>query len=517
MTIPNVNPYTGNKPTPGQPQPEFNQNMSDELDYFNSLPEELNPAIDGINEAATQVANNTASAEQSAVAAEAAAQNSGYAGLWPDTGGSALKGETWQTQVSGVPTGDYFVALQDTSVTPVNDNVNWREFITHSSFDEFDGLIYKGDSQIFEGNIWPESPNVSAKAGDSGLTDVSGLRDAVSGVIYRMTRASGGGDVAVSGEITSIDFTAKTAVIGGLSLRLYRKFKQFGCAIRNTGSGWAFIADSGHRPVGFSGISTTPGGAIKLDYDFTASRVVTLSVNVDETYAKQGIIAGASVGATFATIELSADLEFLVDPKSGAITAPSYWGGEITATTAQGSCVVTHPATVTNGVIGVAPVGGTAFYRTDFTTSISPTVTSIIGTGDADGVIGYSGAAWSYSGSMFNDPVMTWDSVNNKLDVTHDECEAFNISVIPRNGGYLTKLRDVSATGFSVEFFDFNGNQASVESILMNFIFTRKGRVRKENLEGVLSIKRGRAPIDASNLTEQFGNLWISGFHEVDE
>lgn len=412
----------------------------------------------------------------------------------------------------------YFPVSPPYTTTSTTPDADTNLFVgAYASTPEVTALVGAGDSQIFEGNIWPVDPTVSATLGDSGLSDVKGLRDAATGVIYRMTLASGGGDVAVSGDITSLDFTAKTAVIGGLSLRLYRKLKQFGCAIRNTGSGWAFIADSAHRPVGFSGISTTPAGAIQLDYDFTASRVVTLSVAMDETYAKQGIIAGASVGAAFATIELSADLEFLVDPQTGNVTAPSYWGSDITATPGSGSCNITHPATVTNGVATISPVGAVDLYRTDFTCSISPTVTSLLGTGDADGVIGYTGATWSYSGLMFNDPVMVWDNTNNKLDVTHDECDLFNLSIIPRNGGYITKVRDVSSTGFSVEFFDSAGNHASVESIQMNFIFVRKGRVRKENIEGVLGVRRGRAPVNANNLTEQFGNLWVSGFHEIDE
>ena len=56
-----------------------------------------------------------------------------YRGLWPDTGGSANKGETWQTQTGGIPTGKYFTALQNTTVAPVSDDVNWREVISAQS------------------------------------------------------------------------------------------------------------------------------------------------------------------------------------------------------------------------------------------------------------------------------------------------------------------------------------------------------------------------------------------------
>ena len=74
-----------------------------------------------------------------------------YRGLWPDTGGSANKGETWQTQTSGTPTGQYFTALQNTTVDPVSDDVNWREVVSVDSFSKYTNITYKasgGNSAI---------------------------------------------------------------------------------------------------------------------------------------------------------------------------------------------------------------------------------------------------------------------------------------------------------------------------------------------------------------------------------
>ena len=66
-----------------------------------------------------------------------------YRGLWPDTGGSANKGETWQTQTGGAPTGQYFTALQNTTVDPVSDDVNWREVVGVDSFSRYTDIVYK--------------------------------------------------------------------------------------------------------------------------------------------------------------------------------------------------------------------------------------------------------------------------------------------------------------------------------------------------------------------------------------
>lgn len=143
MTIPKLTPYTGEVANPGgsQTQTEFTTNMFNQLSYEADLATELEATIDGMNDAVDEVSQNTAIAESSANAAEAAASSAGYQGLWPDTGGSALKGETYQTQVGGVPTGDYYTALQNTSVYPVGDNVNWKAVNDYG--DLTDGLSVK--------------------------------------------------------------------------------------------------------------------------------------------------------------------------------------------------------------------------------------------------------------------------------------------------------------------------------------------------------------------------------------
>lgn len=56
----------------------------------------------------------------------------GYMGLWGIDVTKAYKGQTVQTQAGGTPTGQYFTALQNTTVDPVGDDVNWREVVSSS-------------------------------------------------------------------------------------------------------------------------------------------------------------------------------------------------------------------------------------------------------------------------------------------------------------------------------------------------------------------------------------------------
>ncbi|CAH9015061.1 hypothetical protein VP142E351_P0017 [Vibrio phage 142E35-1] len=80
-----------------------------------------------------------------------------YQGLWPDTGGSAYKGDTYQTQVSGTPTGQYFTALQDTSVDPVGDDVNWRKVISGQSLGGLTNYQATSVANAIDGNGQAES------------------------------------------------------------------------------------------------------------------------------------------------------------------------------------------------------------------------------------------------------------------------------------------------------------------------------------------------------------------------
>lgn len=84
------------------------------------------------------------------------------------------------------------------------------------------------------------------------------------------------------------------------------------CALRNTGSGWSIISDSGHVPSGCTGV-VQYADHLELQHPVGALRVSSLTVTVDETYAKTGLRAGASVGYDHSNIYLY----------TGAGTAPA--------------------------------------------------------------------------------------------------------------------------------------------------------------------------------------------------
>ncbi|AUR94313.1 hypothetical protein NVP1193O_182 [Vibrio phage 1.193.O._10N.286.52.C6] len=101
-----------------------------------------------------------------------------YKGLWPDTGGSANRGETWQTQTGGTPTGQYFTALQNTTVEPTSDDVNWREVISNESQNI-------GDQSITGSERFPPSVTQSAQDGQTVPIGISSIM--ISGSQYLLS------------------------------------------------------------------------------------------------------------------------------------------------------------------------------------------------------------------------------------------------------------------------------------------------------------------------------------------
>ena len=107
-----------------------------------------------------------------------------------------------------------------------------------------------------------------------------------------LASCSSSGPVAVSHPVAG----ARCDVSGGIAF--------VAGAIRNDGTGWQAIADEDHSPLNIKSV-TTREGMIVVEYTFKADKVVSLVVAPDESLARAGYSAGASVGLTEARISLA--------------------------------------------------------------------------------------------------------------------------------------------------------------------------------------------------------------------
>lgn len=176
--------------------------------------------------------------------------------------------------------------------------------------------------------------------------------------------------------------------------------------LRNTGTGWNWISDAGHEPIGIDSV-TSDTASITVNYGtLGASKVGSFIVVPDEKLSEQGFQAGASVGTTSTDIYLSRSIPSYSDYvayTSGAFVSSN---GVFTCTwnATDGYLQVTHP-TIIGTALNVSLVGrpGTALNYT-------PVVAGDLTTGSTFIAIEFRDAAGAQ--------VMTPDT-NMRVFVTH--------------------------------------------------------------------------------------------------
>lgn len=284
-------------------------------------------------------------------------------------------------------------------------------------------------------------------------------------------------------------------------------------SFRNTGDGWKWISDSAHTPVGVTPTIEVVGLAIKINYGFTAKRVVALTATPDETLAGLGMTSGGSVGTSFTNFSLFAPLSFAVDIGTGVITAPAYRGLNISASVVNNALVVTHPKVDDGFAVSMQKLGATTPVHSDVVMSSGTTQLTIYGGGNIDGKLTMNGTTWGYSGELRTIPTVTFEA--GELTVTHSECDLNSIDIVPMVGGLRAILSDVTNTSFKVKFLDAaNVIQTTVPSGTA-FIFSRKANVPKNRRKGMFSVQRGYAAVAANDLISSTGNIWVMGVMEV--
>lgn len=294
-----------------------------------------------------------------------------------------------------------------------------------------------------------------------------------------------------------------------------RKLRVIAGSVRNTGDGWKWISDNAHTPVGVIPEVSVSGLSVRIDYGFTAKRVVSLVAVPDETFAGMGLTVGGSVGTEFTNLSIAAPLEFSVDIGTGAITAPAFRGSNITTAETNGALVITHPRVNNDLSVFMQKIGSASPIHSDIVLSPGATQITLYGGGNIDGRLSYDGNTWAYAGEMRSAPSVAFNSATGELTVTHTECDQYNISIVPMMGGNRAVLTDVSSVNFKVKFLDVsNIAQLAVPSGTA-FIFSRKANIAKTRRKGLYGVRRGYAAIGASDLVSASGNIWIYGVMEV--
>lgn len=70
----------------------------------------------------------------------------------------------------------------------------------------------------------------------------------------------------------------------------------------SVGGAWATIANAQHAPQNLGAVTCPPNGNLTIALGAPLTQVVGSAVMTDETWSREGIIAGASVGLTDVTV-----------------------------------------------------------------------------------------------------------------------------------------------------------------------------------------------------------------------
>lgn len=323
------------------------------------------------------------------------------------------------------------------------------------------------------------------------------------------------GNTNIPGLTGWIESTAKPT--GGLIFgNDGNKYRLLAGVIRNTGSGWEFLDDSGHEPIGFTGVINNVDGSLQLEHDVDAVKVGSLVATADETYSNYGIIAGASVGRDFSTLEMYAPLSFVVNCDTGAVISP-FWGGDVTASIAGSKVTITHPTILNRETMVLQRQGSTVRPSVDVTVSQGTSTTSLIFNTTVWGYVQYTGSAWTITQTnMISPDTPVWD--NSKLTITHAPASNSRGRTGRRFPYYETNEGEYGATTSQVYFSDgATGSQITGSPTTSMKVYWERDNVNPIDGSDVTvslgswGVRGPHAMVDASLLANPGGNIWLKG------
>ena len=334
-----------------------------------------------------------------------------------------------------------------------------------------------------------------SSASDQNMTTAGGVK------LYYINRSV----------ITGTDTDKKLVVIAG--------------TVRNLGTAgsigvpgvpdWQMIVDTNHRSINI-GTPFVSGGRVRIPFPETYGKIVSFVAVPDETMARGGFMCGATVGKSFADIEIGLRMTGSVNLSNGAVTPDANFSGSGVITGAidgAGVVSITHPT--------LSGIGGRLFNErhVDATSrsarygveNVNSTLTRIYPRTELNGYVSWSGSAWVYSGYV--NGVTVADNGAGLITVTHTTPAAALAApvVTARDNGSVIAFVDSYANGsFTVKFRDFDGNLVTTPSTDMRFTFSRPASVLSNTAaQGQLNFDLGYAMVDATTTTLNLGNIWI--------
>ena len=298
--------------------------------------------------------------------------------------------------------------------------------------------------------------------------------------------------------------------------------KMMVCAIRNTGSGWAYIEDSAHAPIRFTGaptIVTAPEDfKLTLTHTTNCGKVGSLVCAPDETFAPYGVVIGASVGTDSSTLRAGMPLRFRTYGATAVADFHPFFGSRVSiAALGDGTGFTITTPQLQNGTATTMPIVGTTHYIDGRAgdiqiKSLSLTQFEVRAVGDIDAYLAYNGSAWVFTSDTVANLSASW-SVDT-LTVTHDSTGVANLGVFTQQifGGYRPVLVSSNANSCSFKFVNDAGVVQTTLSTAFKFRFTRPHKLPKlMPATQTCYFDCGMALLYWGDIISANGNIWLQG------
>ncbi|WP_444559030.1 hypothetical protein ACT00Z_11530 [Bacillus stercoris] len=318
----------------------------------------------------------------------------------------------------------------------------------------------------------------------------------------------------VNGEITKLNLELVKGLDGC-------KYRIIAGTIRNSGSGWQVIGDSAHKSVNIASVSIPSENEYKLqvNYGLTGKTISSIIIGADETFAKYGVIAGASVSKNSHFIEMAAPFFAKVIGTSVLSAASKYHKNDIVITSKEDKSgyIIKHATMPSVDVVSAQFSQDTVpSYGGELRTVSTASQIDVTYYENIHGYIRYFNGAWEINSNNISPATISWDSTYNALRVTHNQISNIYNFHMTNSGNLNPYVYSLNTTSALIRFKDNSGNLITSPSEDMKIIFFDFAKVPSLLPSGsVTKISRGYVPIKPENMVESYGNFWIFGITEV--
>lgn len=301
--------------------------------------------------------------------------------------------------------------------------------------------------------------------------------------------------------------------------------------------GWDLIDDADHTPIGVSSVSTSASGDLNIIFSFTATKIISFVAGVDETYSKEMMVVGPTVGKTTATLRGSAPMSGVITSSGVGFTGSLGFADVCTITrdNAAGTLKVQHPATSVTGnstgsSVSLSAVDnsggdkfGGGFYLTDvdadeFTFNRSTPVSGVV----------YVSAGTPQVDTLCNGVSVAWNATDDCFDVSipeglsGDKFPVISPMVLTPGSGLPynyapTYISDADL--IKVFVFDNSGAQVTSPANDMRFSFEKPNSEARRSISSIdgtyYQFTRQAVPLDFRKVANASGNIWFVGLFEV--